>query len=127
MRIIMQINLKWRIKLYKDEKIVELFKKIIEDFVSYSKKNKFKPVFVFIPQKDDILFIKKHGHYYEEFVRDISKIENLLVVDITKNLILEDRLNELYSDQNDYGGHCTKLGNKKIANFLEQELKNITH
>ena len=125
MRIIMQINLRWRIKLYKNKKTVDLFRKIIEEFVSYSKRNNFKPMFVFLPQKDDILFIKKHRHFYEEFVNDISKIENLVVVDIAKNLIPEDNLDELYSDQNDYGGHYSELGNKKIANLLDQELRNI--
>ena len=125
MQIIMKINLKWRIKLYENKKTVDLFRKIIEEFVSYSKRNNFKPMFVFLPQKDDILFIKKHRHFYEEFVNDISKIENLVVVDIAKNLIPEENLDELYSDQNDYGGHYSKLGNKKIANLLDQKLRNI--
>ena len=61
----------------------------------------------------------------EEFVNDISKIENLVVVDIAKNLIPEENLDELYSDQNDYGGHYSELGNKKIANLLDQKLRNI--
>ena len=125
MRIIMQINLKWRIELYENKKTVDLFRKIIEEFVSYSKRNNFKPMFVFLPQKDDILFIRKHKHFYEEFVNDISKIENLVVVDIAKNLIPEENLDELYSDQNDYGGHYSELGNKKIANLLDQKLRNI--
>lgn len=125
MQIIMKINLKWRIKLYENKKTVDLFRRIIEEFVSYSKRNNFKPMFVFLPQKDDILFIKKHRHFYEEFVNDISKIENLVVVDIAKNLIPEENLDELYSDQNDYGGHYSKLGNKKIANLLDQKLRNI--
>ena len=125
MQIIMQINLKWRIELYENKKTVDLFRKIIEEFVSYSKRNNFKPMFVFLPQKDDILFIRKHKHFYEEFVNDISKIENLVVVDIAKNLIPEENLDELYSDQNDYGGHYSELGNKKIANLLDQKLRNI--
>lgn len=125
MQIIMQINLKWRIELYENKKTVDLFRKIIEEFVSYSKRNNFKPMFVFLPQKDDILFIRKHKHFYEEFVNDISKIENLVVVDIAKNLISEENLDELYSDQNDYGGHYSELGNKKIANLLDQKLRNI--
>jgi len=125
MQIIMKINLKWRIKLYENKKTVDLFRRIIEEFVSYSKRNNFKPMFVFLPQKDDILFIRKHKHFYEEFVNDISKIENLVVVDIAKNLIPEENLDELYSDQNDYGGHYSKLGNKKIANLLDQKLRNI--
>ena len=84
-------------------------------------------------EKNEFAIIGHHSHSHdylidkseEEFVNDISKIENLVVVDIAKNLIPEENLDELYSDQNDYGGHYSELGNKKIANLLDQKLRNI--
>ena len=54
----MGINLDWRIKLFKDKNTTVLFKKIIEEYVNYSKQDNFKPIFILLPQKDDILFIK---------------------------------------------------------------------
>ncbi|MGY5141274.1 MAG: hypothetical protein ACW9W9_07750, partial [Candidatus Nitrosopumilus sp. Bin_571-38] len=64
MKIIMNINLQWRIKLYKEHTATELLYKIIEEFARYTRQENIVPVFVFLPQKDDILFIKKHHHYY---------------------------------------------------------------
>ena len=117
----MQINLKWRIELYENKKTVDLFRKIIEEFVSYSKRNNFKPMFVFLPQKDDILFIRKHKHFYEEFVNDISKIENLVVVDIAKNLIPEENLYLRYEDTI----VITEDGNENFTDFLPSELNEL--
>jgi hypothetical protein len=122
MKIIMGINLKWRIKLYKDEKTVFLLEKIIEEYVNLSKRNNFNGYFVFLPQKDDILFIKKNFHFYEEFTNKIIKNYNLKVLDVTNELLKEDNLDELYSDNNEYGGHFSKKGNEKIAQILYKQL-----
>ena len=122
MSIIMKINLDWRIKLFKDKNTIILFKKIIEEYVDYSKQQNFKPIFVFLPQKDDILFIKQKYHFYQEFINEIMKINNLIFIDITKKLIEEENLDKLYSDDNWYGGHYSKEGNEKIAKFIFSEL-----
>ena len=122
MSIIMKINLDWRIKLFKDKNTIILFKKIIEEYVDYSKQQNFRPIFVFLPQKDDILFIKQKYHFYQEFINELMKINNLISIDITKKLIEEENLDKLYSDDNWYGGHYSKEGNKKIAKFIFSEL-----
>ena len=122
MSIIMKINLDWRIKLFKDKNTIILLKKIIEEYVEYSKQQNFKPIFVFLPQKDDILFIKQKYHFYQEFINELMKINNLIFIDITKKLIEEENLDKLYSDDNWYGGHYSKKGNEKIAKFIFSEL-----
>ena len=65
MSIIMKINLDWRIKLFKDKNTIILFKKIIEEYVDYSKQQNFRPIFVFYHKKTisylsnkNIIFIK---------------------------------------------------------------------
>ena len=125
MRVIMEINLKWRIKLFNDTKIVLLFKKIIQEYVLYSRQKQFTPIFVFLPQKDDIIFIKNNFHFYERFLKDLSSIQGLHVLDISQKLLEEPNLDELYSDDNSYGGHYSKQGNKKIALYINQELINF--
>ena len=122
MSIIMKINLDWRIKLFKDKNTIILLKKIIEEYVEYSKQQNFKPIFVFLPQKDDILFIKQKYHFYQEFINELMKINNLIFIDITKKLIEEENLDKFYSDDNWYGGHYSKEGNKNIAKFIFSEL-----
>ena len=122
MSIIMKINLDWRIKLFKDKNTIILFKKIIEEYVDYSKQQNFRPIFVFLPQKDDILFIKQKYHFYQEFINELMKINNLIFIDITKKLIEEENLDKFYSDDNWYGGHYSKEGNENIAKFIFSEL-----
>ena len=125
MKIIMNINLRWRIKLFEEPNIRKLLMKIIEEYVEFSKINKFKAVFAFLPQKDDLLFIKTNYNYYESFLKDISTIEGLKVIDITKFLIKMDDLNSCFSDDNEYGGHYSKEGNQIIADIFYSELKKL--
>ena len=125
MQIIMKINLNWRINLFKKHNNVELLKKIIENYVSFSKQQQFKAIFMFLPQKDDLGFIKKNYNYYESFIKDISNIDGLFVVDITKNLLKVKNLDELYSDSNEYGGHFSAKGNEKIACLINEMILDL--
>jgi hypothetical protein len=122
MSIIMRINLDWRIKLFKDKNTTILFKKIIEEYVNYSKQYDFKPIFILLPQKDDILFIKKKYHFYQKFIDEIMKINGLIFIDITKELLKYNKLDQLYSEDNEYGGHYSKIGNKLLAKIIFAEL-----
>lgn len=121
-RTIMRLNLQWRLKLFKQNDSCELLQKLIEEFGSYGIKERFKPVFIFLPQKDDILFIKKNYHFYEELMKSLKNIEGIHVIDVTTNFIEEPDLDSLYSDDNEYGGHFSKFGNKKIASIINREL-----
>ena len=58
MKIIMRINLEWRIKLFQDKQTTTLLKKIMEEFLILSQKNNFKAILIILPQKDDVNFIK---------------------------------------------------------------------
>ena len=120
MQIIMDNNLKWRIKLYKNEEAVKILRKILEEYVTFSKENDFLPIFLFIPQKDDINLIKNNYNYYEKFENDLLKIKGLHVISITKYLLLEKKINEIYSDDNEYGGHLSKFGNQKVASIIHE-------
>ena len=123
MSIIMKINLKWRIKLYRNKKVKKIFENIILDFIDFSKENRFKPILVFLPQKDDIIFIKKNYHFYKNFIEKISKFENIIIFDMSELLINEDNLDKIYSDNNEYGGHYSREGNEKIAKKIENILR----
>ena len=125
MRTIMRVNLEWRVRLYKNEQTTTLLKEIIREFVSYSKEQRFTPVFVFLPQKDDLLFIKKNYNFYDEFVKSLSEINSLNYIDITKNILNDSNLDNYYSDDNEYGGHYSKLGNQKIAEIIHNELSKL--
>jgi len=122
-KIIMKINLMWRINLYKNKEVQKLLKEIILNMVNFSKKSNFKLYLVFLPQKDDILFIKNNFHFYKEFIEELTKNNDVKIIDLAKNLQYEDDIDELYSDNNEYGGHYSKNGNKKIALGINSELR----
>ena len=63
MKIIMQINLNWRVNLFQDPHSCKLLKMIIQEYVNYSKEMNFKPIFIFLPQKDDLIFIKNNFYF----------------------------------------------------------------
>ena len=125
MKIIMKTNLEWRIKLFHDKMVIELLEKIIEEYVKFGKENNFKPILSFLPQKDDLIFIKNNYHFYNDFIKKLKNIENLIFVDITEKLLEESNLDSLYSDNNDYGGHYSKHGNEKVSSIFYSSLKNL--
>ena len=109
-------------KLFKKNRYATiLFKRLVNEFNEHGKENKFTPVFLFMPQKDDLLLIRKKGRYYKRFIKDISK--EICVIDLTDDLINRKDLDDIYSDDNQYGGHYSKIGNKLIAKIIHDKLK----
>jgi len=123
MKVIMDVNLKLRYKLFKKNKYTfKLIVKLVEEFVDYSKQQGFTPIFLFMPQKDDVLFInKKKDYYYSNFIKTIN--DKLLTIDLTKDLLRINNLNALYSGDTKYGGHYSKEGNKFVAEKIYENLK----
>lgn len=125
MKIIMKINLEWRIKLFKNQDVTQLLEKIINEIIDFSNRENFIPIFIWLPQKDDIIFIKKKYHYFEKFNKNIKNFEKLRFIDITKYLLQEKNIDNLFSDNNEYGGHYSKLGNQKISQIIFSELNKM--
>ena len=123
MKIIMDINLSWRLKLFQNSNSTLLFQKILERFSHFGHDQNFLPVFTFIPQKDDIEFIKSNYHFYKNFINIINNIDGLFFIDITKDFLKVSNLDKLYSDDNSYGGHLSKQGNKVVAEIIHKELE----
>ena len=125
MKYVMIQNLKWRVKLFQDNSTKRLLKMIIKDYVSFSREQNFKPIFIFLPQKDDLIFIKNNFNFYEEFFKELKLIDGLNVIDITRELLDEKDLDDMYSDNNTYGGHYSRRGNEKISDILYEKMKKL--
>ncbi len=125
MQIIMRINLKWRVKMFEKKQHKKLLKEIVRDYVKFAKAQNFKPILILLPQKDDILFIKKNYNFYKDFLKDIEKSSGLYHIDVTNDLLNEPDLDCLYSDDNEYGGHYSKEGNKKIAEIINKKIMEL--
>jgi len=74
-----------------------------------------------MPQKDDLQFIRQNGPYYAEFIERTSK--KLCTIDLTDYLLNRDDFDEIYSDDNEYGGHYSKFGNRVIAEIMHKNLR----
>ena len=125
MKYVMKQNLEWRIKLFQDNYSQKLLKMIIEEYVNFSREQNFKPIFIFLPQNDDLIFIKNNFHFYNKFSKELELRKGLTVIDITKELLKESNLENFYSDDNSYGGHYSKKGNEKIAEILYNKMKEL--
>ncbi|MBI2654831.1 hypothetical protein HYX06_00205 [Candidatus Woesearchaeota archaeon] len=123
MNMIMRINLKLRVDMFrKNASAVRLLEKIIEEFAGYGKEKNFIPVFLLMPQKDDLLLArKKKKIYYEELINHLQN--KMFAIDLTKYLVSRKDLDKIYSDDNQYGGHYSKFGNKLIAKIIYNRLK----
>jgi len=122
MKIIMRINLRWRVNLYQNNEVLQLLRKIVEEFILFSKENKFTPVLVFLPQKDDVNFIKSKFHFYKKFLNELNSMKGLLIIDVVNDLVKESNIDTLYSENNEYGGHFSREGNYRIATIIYNEL-----
>jgi len=118
---IMHINKILRYRLFQEQYATDIFLKIIDKYVTLTKKYGLTPVFLFMPQKDDVLFIRERGPYYDHCIAQVRS--KLPTVDMTDYLLNVDNLDELYSDDNVYGGHFSKQGNRFVAEKIVQVLK----
>lgn len=122
MKVIMDINLQLRISLFQNnQEAVTILKKLITSlFKEHGQENGFIPVFLWIPQKDDILHIKNNRAYYDRFIQQVK--EEVDTIDLTDFLIERTDLDDLYADDNRYGGHFSEKGNRLVAEFVYSSL-----
>ena len=114
-------EIKYRKSLFK--KNSKLLKLLIEDYVNFSIKNKFKPVLLMLPALEDVRYYNKtNDKYYCNFIASIN--DNILVYDFMDFLSREkDNTAKYYVDPY-FGGHYSILGNLELATFLKNELGN---
>ena len=125
MSIIMEINMSWKIRLFKDKSACKLLKMILCEYVDFSKIMNFKPIFIFLPQKDDLEFVRNHHYFFKNLYEELKLIDDLIVIDIIDELLSESKLNDLYSDENNYGGHFSNYGNQVVSNLIFSKLTNL--
>ncbi len=123
--IIMENNLQLRVESFKNPETLKLILALLDEFVSFAKQEGFKPILLWLPQKDDVLAYRSNNHFYDEFLF-LAK-QKIALIDMTENLTLLTNIDHLYSDDSTYGGHYSKDGNQLVADkifsyFTEQGL-----
>ncbi len=111
-----------KVKLYKKNKYAaDLLTKIVEEFKNFGEKRGFEPILLWMPQKDDVLFMKRRGVYYQKWMEAIS--QKIKIIDLTSEFMKYTDLGALYSDDNTDGGHLSPQGNQKTAEIIERKMR----
>ena len=120
---IIDFNISDSHEMYKNEDDCNLLKHILLKFKKESYNRNHIPIILLMPQIVDLKKIDKnkknpYGSFYKEMSKDMH------IIDTTK-LFLNEDINSLYVEDN-YGGHFSEFGNKKIANKVHEYIyKNI--
>jgi hypothetical protein len=118
---IMQINLNLRVDLFQGKYPLNLLLALVERFKQDVNGYKSAPVFILLPQKDDLLFVKSRYNYYSDAMDKIRK--KVHVIDLTDRILAQNDLDTLYSDDGVYGGHLSNAGNALAAKIIYEKLK----
>jgi hypothetical protein len=125
MKEIMRINLSLRSNLFRERDSLELLEGLILQISDECKKANTLPLYVLLPQKDDILFLLKNGvSYYKHWV-NWAKMSGLPFIDLTDNIINEADIHALYCDDTDYGGHFSAKGNSLVAGIIADAITTL--
>lgn len=123
-------TIKRKKELYSDEEARKLSLEILKEFASVSRKNKLEPIFMMMPQEDDLRdIIEKKSAYYQDFLDEASKF--VFSVDLVKPLLkLKNPLDVFFQKRysNDFvviNGHYNSFGNKLVADELIKAIKKL--
>lgn len=118
---IMEINLRYREKLFSEGESTDLFKALIKYYRSLAERFGFKPYLFISPQKDDVSFINNHHHYYQKFASEVNSIVSTF--DFYEELVNHERLDKYFCENSMYGGHMNKLGNLLFSDYVFKCIK----
>lgn len=119
---VLKRNIEVCAELYQDKNNVDLLIEILKDFKTFCEKKLATPVFLFMPQLNDIYSIKKDKVFYQDFIERASMI--LPTIDITDTLLEKENVERYYSSDV-YGGHFCKEGNFLVASVITDRLKQM--
>jgi len=109
--------------LYRNKDSLKLMLALVAECKKITNNSKF--LFCMTPQLQDIELLKKNGVYYDNFLKEASKITPVL--DLTDVLIAQDDIGKCYVNDI-YGGHLSDYGNKVIAQNISEKIDNMfTH
>ena len=107
------------VSLYNNREAISLFTNLVGEFVEYSKQKDFLPVFVMLPMKDDLFYIKNNGSFYNNFMRNLENtFKPLVVIDAAETLLSSGPVENLFAKW-----HYNPSGNKSVAAIIKEELK----
>ncbi len=103
---------------YLKDEMKFLLKEVILKYNKIINKLNKKMILLIIPQKYDLLFLKKRN--YSKFFKEISN--EVDVIDLTCCFSKHKDINSLYIDDK-YAGHLSKIGNKLVSDEINKYIE----
>jgi hypothetical protein len=107
----------------------KIFQFILKEFIETAKTKNAKPMVIILPYKSDIVGAENNNQKGRLFFNNFCHIENIDCFDGIKSLteVLKEKSVEADSLWQKKGGHLSPLGNKFIAERLNQFLIQNKH
>lgn len=116
---VMERNIALAAALYQEAEPVALMVAITRRLAEFVRAQGAEPVLVMLPQLYDIRRLRSGDHYYAPFLAGAR--ESLRVVDMGPDFAADPDDGGNYIDD-DYGGHLTDEGNRKVAARLKHDI-----
>ncbi|MDA0737907.1 MAG: hypothetical protein O3A59_03010 [Nitrospirae bacterium] len=102
-------------QLYQNSLLVELLTKLVEEFAAYGRNEGFTPVLLIMPMREDLIYTRMYGSYYQEWVHQMQ--DKLITVDVT-----DEFLNATDSQLLFRRWHYSPKGNELVAHKIVSAL-----
>lgn len=104
------------VALFRDPDAMDLLEGLAREVAEYARMQGFVPVLALLPMKDDWLYMKRHGHFYEAGLERLRR--HLMVVDAAPRLLNVASPRALYRDW-----HYSPGGNRIVASVIAEAVK----
>jgi hypothetical protein len=109
--------------LYKNEECLDLLSLVCKRFKSTVEQFNATPIFIMLPQIQDINRISSGDHYYLPLINKLETA-NLLTIDFGPLLSAVKDPSKLFVEDK-YGGHYSVEGNQIVADHISKELSDL--
>lgn len=105
--------------LFQDEEALALLEALVREFAAMARHEGFLPLLALLPMKDDWLYMKRHGHFYEHAVERLRR--HVTVVDAAPALLEAGAARDLYREW-----HYSPRGNRVVAGAVAAAVRGLS-
>jgi hypothetical protein len=105
-------------RLYEEPEAVGLFERLTSEFAARVRASGSEPVLLMMPMKDDVLYMRRHGHFYAEALARLAGV--LPVVDAAALFDDGAPLKTMFREW-----HYSPRGNRRVAELLLPTVRNL--
>lgn len=105
-------------RMFSDPNASKLLLKLVEEFARYVREKGSRPFLVFLPMKNDLVYIRKWGHFYRDFIK---RAGNALEAADLADVLLDGGNFDRYFARWHYNNEGNKLVAQELARCLQKK------